>query len=131
VRTSTTALNGYLDWPAVGQVFRLERTRTAGGTARTEVVYGLTSLARAQADAGRLLALVRGHWGIENRLFGVRDGTLGEDACRVRRGAAPQVLAAVRNAAVYLLGLVRAASKAAATRRLAAHPAEAVALVFT
>jgi len=123
--TSSTALNGYLDWPGVGQVFRLQRERTAGGRTTVEVVYGITRLTRAQAGAGRLLALVRGHWGIENRLHYVRDVTLGEDACRVRSGGAPQVLAAVRNLAVYPLEGGTAASKAAATRRLAAHPKEA------
>jgi len=62
---STTSLNDYLDWPDVGQVFELERVRLVGGKAEVEVVYGLTSLRREQADAGALLARVRGHWGIE------------------------------------------------------------------
>jgi predicted transposase YbfD/YdcC len=75
--------------------------------------------------------LVRGHWGIENRLHYVRDGTLGEDGCRVRSGAAPQVLAALRNAVIHLLDGVQAPSKAAAVRRFAAHPEEAVRLLFT
>jgi predicted transposase YbfD/YdcC len=115
----------------VGPVFRLERERTVRGRTTVEVVYGITSLTRAQAGAGQLLALVRGHWGIENRLHYVRDVTLGEDACRVRSGGAPRLLAAVRNRAVYLLEGVAAASKAAATRRLAAHPQEAVRLLLT
>ena len=112
-------------------MFRLERTRTSGGATTTEVVYGLTSLTRAQADAGRLLALVRTHWAIENRLHYVRDETLGEDRCRVRTGTAPQLLAAVRNVALYLLEGVAAASKAAATRRFAAHPQQALDLILT
>ena len=129
--TSTTALNGYLDWPGVGQVFRLVRERTIGGVTTSVVVYGITSLTRRQADARRLLGLTREHWGIENRLHYVRDETLGEDRCRVRRGVAPQVLAAIRNTAVYLLEGVVAASKAAATRRFAAHPREALPLILT
>jgi Transposase DDE domain len=129
--TSTTALNAYLDWPGVGQVFRLVRERTAGGATTTEVAYGITSLTRAQADAGRSLALTRAHWGIENRLHYVRDETFGGDRCRVRTGAAPQLLAAVRNAAIYLLETVAAASKAAATRRFAARPHEALPLILT
>jgi hypothetical protein len=129
--TGTTALNGCLDWPGVGQVFRLVRERTAGGRTTVEVVYGVTSLTRGQADAGRLLALVRGHWGVENGLFGVRDGALGEDACRVRTGAAPQVLAGLRNVVVHLWAGAGGASKAAAARRFAAHPQEAAALLFT
>ena len=72
---------------------------------------------------------MRGHWGIENCLHWVRDETLGEDRCRVWTGSGPQVLAALRNAAVNLLGTVEAASKAGATRRFAAHPNEAIALI--
>jgi hypothetical protein len=124
-------LNGYLDWPDVGQVFELERVRVLPGKTEVEVAYGITSLGRVHADARRLLGLARGHWGIENRSHWVRDETLGEDRCRVRMGSSPQVLAAVRNAAVHLLERVAAASKAAATRRFAAHPEEALPLLLT
>jgi len=55
--------------------------------------------------------------------------TLGEDGCRVRKGAAPQVLAAVRNAVLHLLAGVEADSRAAAIRRLNNHPEEALALL--
>lgn len=123
-------LNDYLDWPDVGQVFELERVRVVKGKAEVQVVYGITSLARDEADAKRLLVLARGHWGIENKLHYVRDETLGEDRCRVRKGAAAQVLAAIRNVAVHLLGRVNGKNKAAATRRLAAHPEEALPLLL-
>jgi predicted transposase YbfD/YdcC len=126
---STTALVGYLDWPGAAQVFEMERTRVLKGKTQTEAVYGITSLTREEADATRRMALVREHWGIENRLHWVRDVTLGEDGCRVRTGSGAQVLSALRNAAVYLLGKVEAPSKAAATRRLCAHPNEAIALL--
>lgn len=115
----------------MGQVFELERVRVAGGQTSVEVVHGITSLGRERADAGRLLGLNRGHWGVENGLHWVRDVTLGEDACRVGKGSAPQVLAAIRNVVVYLLEGVKAASKAAATRRFAARPFEALPLLFT
>jgi hypothetical protein len=69
-------------------------------------------------------------WSIENRLHGVRDVTLGEDACRVRSGSAPQALAALRNAVVHLLEGVEATSKAAALRRFAIYPREALALLI-
>lgn len=112
-------------------MFELERVRVLKGKAEVEVVWGITSLGRDRSDARDLLRRVRGHWGIENRLHYVRDETLGEDRCRVRKGNAAQVLAAVRNACVHLLEGVEAPSKAAATRRLAAHPEEAVSLLFT
>lgn len=126
--TSTTWLNEYLsDWPSVGQVFRVERERRVKGVVTVEVVYGITSLTRAEADAERLLAVVRSHWGIENGLHHVRDETFREDRCRVRSRTAPQVLASLRNVAVYLLDRVEGvASLAAATRRIAAHPQEAL-----
>ncbi len=44
-----------------------------------------------------------GHWAIENRRHYVRDVTLGEDACQMHVGAAPQALAAVRNGLISLL----------------------------
>jgi predicted transposase YbfD/YdcC len=128
--TSTTALNSYLDWPDVGQVFELERVREEKGKTTVEVVYGITSRGRTEADAARLLGYVRGHWGIENGLHYVRDETLGEDRCRVRKGESAQVLAALRNVAVHVLAGVKARSKAAATRRLAAHPEEALPLLL-
>jgi DDE family transposase len=49
--------------------------------------------------------------------------------CRVRKGTAPQVLAAVRNAVIHLLAGVDAPSNAAALRRLNNHPEEALALL--
>jgi Transposase DDE domain len=126
----TPILEKYLDWPGALQVFRIHRIRhLAGGRTEQETVYGITSLAPEEADAERLQGLVRGHWGIENRLHWVRDVTLGEDGCRVRSGDAAQVLAALRNAVVHLLEDVTAASKAAATRTFAVHPLQAFPLV--
>jgi predicted transposase YbfD/YdcC len=107
----------------------LRRERTIQGKTTTEEVCGLTSLTREQADAKRLLALTRDHWSIENSLHYVRDVTLGEDACRVRKGNAPQVLAALRNALLSLIPRANFPSIAGALRHYAARPAEAVALL--
>ena len=116
-------------WPGLSQGFELRRERTIKGQTTVEVVYGITSLHSEEADAARLLELVRDHWQIENCLHHVRDVTLREDACRVRKGSAPQVLAALRNAVVHLLAGVAAPSRAAAIRRFNAHPAEALRLL--
>jgi len=94
-----------------------------------DVVWAELFLGRVQ-DAGHiLLGLVRGHWGIENKLHYVRDVTLGEDGCRVGKGSAPQVLAAVRNAVIHLLAGLEAPSRAAAIRHLNYHPDEALDLL--
>lgn len=128
--TSTTSLSdGYADWPGLGQCFKLVRQRTVRGKTSIETVFGITSLKRQQADAGRLLKLVRQHWGIENRVFYVRDMAFGEDDCRARTGCGPHVLSCLRNAAINLLNRAGIKNKAAALRRHAAHPQEAFALV--
>src|SRR5262249_56990676 len=80
---TTTVLNDCLDWPKVGQVFWLVRERTEHGQTSVEEVYGITSLTRQEANATHLLDVLRGHWGIENRLHYVRDVTMGEDSSRV------------------------------------------------
>lgn len=124
-------LQKYLsDWPGIAQVFQVHRVRVWRGKTEEETSYGITSLEAAEADALRLLELNRGHWGIENNLHGVRDSTLGEDACRVRSENAPQVLAATRNALVHLLQGAHVRGLAAALRRFAAKPLEAVARLF-
>lgn len=114
-------LNGYLDWPGVAQVGRLERTVTAGGAVTVEVQYLITSVPRERAGAAALLGWVRGHWGIENRLHYVRDVTMGEDANRTRSGSGPQVLAALRNLAISILRRDEVTNIAAALRRNAAR----------
>lgn len=101
---STTALNDYLDWPDVRQVCQIERRRMIRGQTTTEIGYYVTSLSRARAPAKRLLALARRHWGaIENGVHYVRDEAFGEDRITIFRGAAPQNLAALRNAALNWL----------------------------
>jgi hypothetical protein len=126
---TTTILTLHGRWAGLKQGFELTRERTVKGVTTVEVVHGITSLGPAEANAQRLLGLTRGHWGIENKLHYVRDVTLGEDGCRVRKGSAPQVLAAVRNAVIHLLAGVEADSRAAAIRRLNNHPEEALALL--
>ena len=116
-------------WPGLAQGFELTRERTVNGKTTQEKVHGITSLSEAKANAARLLEFARNHWQIENGLHYVRDVTLGEDACRVRTGSAPQVLAALRNAVIHLLVEVPGKSRAAAIRRLNARPDEALQLL--
>jgi predicted transposase YbfD/YdcC len=126
---TSNALVGYSDWPHVAQVCRLERVVTRKGKTSREIAYAVTSLSRAEASPRLLLQLWRGHWGIENRVHWVRDVTFDEDRSQVRTGAAPQVMAALRNTAISLLRLAGKPNIAAALRRHAAHPREALALM--
>jgi len=113
---ASTRLAAYCDWPGLAQVCRLVRTTKRNGVETVEIDYAITSVPRDQADAGQLLAWWRGHWGIENRSHYVRDVTLGEDACQISKGDAPQILAAFRNAIVSMLRLEGHANIAAALR---------------
>lgn len=126
---TTSILTLHQKWPGLAQGLEIRRERTEKGKTTLEVAYAMTSLKPEEADAKRLSELVREHWGIENALHYVRDVTLGEDACRVRKGSSPQVLAAVRNVVVHLVNDLGAPSRAAAIRRLNARPEEALALL--
>jgi predicted transposase YbfD/YdcC len=129
--TTSEALVGYSDWPGLAQVFELGRyvITQKTGEERVEVVYGVTSLRPERVTPGQLLALVRGHWHIENKSHWVRDVTFDEDRSQVRCGNIPHVMAALRNTAIGLLRWAGHTNIAAACRRLAAQPAEALALI--
>lgn len=123
LRTST-ALQGYTDFPGHQQVLELQRliTNKRNGKTRHEVVHGITSLSPERASANQLLKLWREHWHIENRLHWVRDVTFDEDRSQVRTEHIPQVMAALRNIAISLLRICGAENIAAACRRYAAQP---------
>lgn len=93
------------EWQGIEQVFRLERTTTLlkTGEVRHQVVYGLSSLSLHQAPPERMLALIRAHWKIKNRLHWRRDVTLGEDRCQTRTGAVPGLLARLNSAVLSLM----------------------------
>ena len=126
---STSILTVSDQWPGLKQGFRITREITHRKRTTVEVVHGITSLPLERADAAHLLVAVRNHWQVENQLHYVRDVTLGEDACRVRTGNAPQNLAACRNAVVCLLDRVPSDNCADAIRQLAARPNKAIALL--
>ncbi len=125
----STDLDGYLDWPGVAQVFRLERTWRERHQSKRTVCYGITSLGPEHATAACLLALRRGYWAIENRLHRRKDVTFGEDASLIHTGQGPTVMALLRDAAGTVLhrrGVRRVAER---LRPHSQHPEQAVALV--
>jgi len=125
----SSALNEWAEWPALAQVGELTHTWHRKGERGREISYLITSLPPATAGPRRLLQLIRGHWGIENRLHWVRDVTFDEDRCQIRTGAAPQVMAALRNLVIGLLRLGGASNIAAALREHAWQPHRALRLV--
>lgn len=128
---SSCALVGYSAWPGLAQALCLERevVRLNTGEVRRDRAYAVTSLPPEQADAGTLLTLWRGHWGIENRLHWVRDVGFAEDRSAARVGGVPHTLAATRNTVIGLLRAHGHTAIAATRRALAHHPDAAVSLL--
>jgi predicted transposase YbfD/YdcC len=79
-------------------------------------VYAITDLAAHQARPTELALRIRGHWQTENGLHRVRDVTFAEDLSQIHTGAAPQVMASLRNLAISLHRLVGATNIAKALR---------------
>lgn len=129
VLRASTELVGYTDWPGLAQALCVERrvTHKATGETRAAAAYAITSLAPTVATPAQLLVLWREHWHIENQSHWIRDVTFDEDRSTVRAGRIPQVMAALRNAAIGLARLHGATNIAAACRRYAAQPALALA----
>ena len=96
--TTSSLLAGYRDWPYLAQAFQVVRIVHEGRNFSCEERDGITSAPAGVATPQRLLAVVRGHWQIENGLHHRRDVTLQEDASQVRMGQAPHILACVNNA---------------------------------
>jgi predicted transposase YbfD/YdcC len=120
---TSALLNEYLDWPSVGQVYRLERHfqwLRRGEIYKTcrEVELGVTSLPRSQASPAHLLRTRRAHWGIETGLHYRRDVTFHEDATRMTIGAAGRILATVHNLVIALIKRVGYTNTAQARRTL-------------
>lgn len=110
----------WIEFPRAAQVAQVRRTVTRKGKKTIEVVYLITSADVPTAPPATLAAWVQGHWGIENRLHWVRDVTFDEDRSQVRTGAAPQVMATLRNLVISLLRLAGWTNIARALRHHAA-----------
>jgi len=126
---ASTAMQGYSDWPGLRRVLKMERriTNKRTGVIREEEAYAITSLEEERASVKQLLKLWREHWHIENKLHYVRDVTYREDKSTVRAGKIPEVMAALRNAAITMMRMEGATNIAAACRRYAAQPGFAMA----
>jgi hypothetical protein len=124
-------MNDYLDWPYLGQVFKIERQfiTLATGKVEIEVQYGLTSLTRKEAAPERLLAIVRSEWGIENGLHYRRDVTYQEDQSRMTDKKMGRAMAIINNLVVSLLNSQGFSNHAQARRVFNTSPDKALALI--
>jgi predicted transposase YbfD/YdcC len=127
--TVSSQLQGYLDWPYLEQVFKLERRFVSfkTGEVQGETVYGFTSLTRDEIIPLQLLDKIRSYWGIESGLHYRRDVTLREDYTRLTKGRAGQAMACLNN---LILGILLSKKMfrtiPTARRYFSAHPVEAL-----
>jgi predicted transposase YbfD/YdcC len=106
---TTTRLNDYLNFPYVGQAFVIERQSIEKKTGKhsTEIVYGLTDHTPESADAARLLAFNRAHWGVEAHHY-ILDWNWDEDRCTIRTGHGPENITRLRR---FATGLIKSKSR--------------------
>jgi len=102
---ASTELVGVNAFPGLQQVAEV-RTRVVvlkTGEVSEQTRYFVTSLGPADAGPAALLALFRGHWGIENKLFWVKDDGFGEDRHVLQRHGRGEVVGLLRSTALNLL----------------------------
>ena len=117
-----TSVAAGLAFPHAAQAIRITRRRKVKGKWSRETCYAVTSLTLTQATYAQLAAIIRGHWGIEDRLHWVRDLDFDEDRSQVRTASGPRVMASLRNLVITILRLAGTTSIAAALRYHARRP---------
>jgi len=102
---NTTELNGYLNFPHVGQAFVIQREFTDKKTGKSscDIAYGITSRSPEQADPQRVLATNRGHWSIENSCHYIIDWNYHEDRSRIQTGHGPENITRLRRFAISII----------------------------
>jgi predicted transposase YbfD/YdcC len=87
------------EWKTIRSIGIAESSRQAEGKTTHERRCFISSL---PAEAPLFASTVRGHWSIENSLHYVLDVAYGEDACRIRKGDAPENMAFIRKIAMTI-----------------------------
>ena len=93
-------IGDYKTWPRLRSLVKLTSQRHLSNKVERDTRYFISSL---PPQVQPLLAAVRAHWHIENRLHWVLDIAFREDESRVRKDHAPQNLAVLRHFALNLL----------------------------
>ena len=120
----TTSASDYLcylpnlsKWKGLRTIVMVKAERRIGSTKTIETRFYISSLV---SDAKRILAIVRGHWGIENQVHWILDVAFREDDSRLRTGNGPQNFAVLRHIALNLLKQERTGKGGTKTKRLRA-----------
>jgi predicted transposase YbfD/YdcC len=104
-------------WPAFQTIVMVRAERRVGDQVEVETGYFISSL---PSDAQQVLAAVRQHWHIENRVHWVLDVTFREDESRIRIGHAAQNMAVLRHMALNLIKREQTSRRSIRGKRLKA-----------
>jgi predicted transposase YbfD/YdcC len=121
-----------IGFPHAAQAIQIRRRRHRLDQPKrftTETVYAITNLRVHEAKPAQLAAWIRRHWHIENKLHWVHDVTYDEDRSQIRTGTGPEVMAALRNAAIGALRTAGITNIAAGTRHHARDSTRPLALL--
>lgn len=88
-------------WKGLLSLCRIESIRTVGDKTSVETRYYISSL--GGDDAAQMLAAIRAHWGVENRLHWCLDVTFGEDKANVRLRNLAENFSVIRRLAMNAL----------------------------
>lgn len=115
---TTSELNGYLNFPHIGQAFAIERefVHKKTGKVSHEIAYGITSRSKEEADAERILKVNRGHWTIENCCHYILDWNYDEDRSRIRTGNGPENITRLRKFAISTIKSKKLTGKSVAQK---------------
>jgi predicted transposase YbfD/YdcC len=116
---ATSEVNWFAErgkWKNLRSLIRVRAKRTVGGQTSTEHRYYISSL--PADNASRLLAYIRGHWGIENTLHWSLDINFREDDRRIRQGHAAENFARLARIALNLLKAEKTNDGGIKTKRL-------------
>jgi predicted transposase YbfD/YdcC len=91
---------GEFAFPGLAAIGMVESQTERAGVTETEKRYYLCS---SELDAETFGRVVRGHWGIENRLHWVLDVVFHDDLARLRSGHGPANMAIIKHTALNLL----------------------------
>jgi len=83
------------EWIGLKRLIRIERYVSSSKGGRYEIAYYISDICSNKASF--FAKHTRNHWGIENRLYWVKDVILEEDASKITKGMAPENMSIIRN----------------------------------